>query len=524
MKTAKKAGGVVALMATCALGAMLDLSHAGRARAEGWTTPSVMSTASAAASGADEATLGPIDPATGLRNPPYPVNPEKPRYAYTGPTLIRKVRVIDGLGGAPREDQDVLVEAGRIAQIAPGGSIRPAADVKVIDGEGQTLLPGLMDLHVHFVGVDRLAGSLETDPAQRSDVYRYKSQLYAFLYSGVTTVLDCGTTPEVGVGLKRLINDGYVLGPRYFWSGQILEGGVEPSGPDHVMIPTTAQVPQVIDYMRSLNVDMIKLYRATPTYIIERATEYAHEHGLRVMIDAWERNDTGYIARYGRVDGFPHLNFHFRITDEDAKELADRGDFVFTTFYALNSFSGRIYEDHPDYLQSPLIKDVMPPEYVALMAAHPTDPMSDVREAVWHEVVEPVQDLMGFPAGTPHKAIFHDMSKIGGENLRKLLGAGVLVAAGTDAGEGESLLTELELIVADGGVTPVQAIEMATYNGARVLKKEKEFGSIQPNLIADLVLVKGDPSRNIRDVRNIEYVFKDGKIIDRASLTRQWAY
>jgi imidazolonepropionase-like amidohydrolase len=523
MKTGKRIGGVVAaLMATCAIGLALDLAQAPGARAEGWTMGGVATAASAPV--ADAAALGPIDPATGLRNPPYPVNPQKPRYAYTGSTLIRKVRVIDGLGGAPREDQDVLVEAGRIARIAPGGSIAPGAGVKVIDGAGQTLMPGLMDLHVHFVGVDRLAGSLEPQAALRSDVYRYKAQLYGFLYSGVTTVLDCGTVPEVGVGLKRLVNDGYVLGPRYFWSGQILEGGVQPSGPDHLMIPTEAQVPQVIDYMRSLDVDIIKLYRATPTYLIERVSQYAHEHGLRVMIDAWDRNDTGYIARYGRVDGFPHLNFHFKITDEDAKELAERHDFVFTTFYALNSFSGRIYEDHPDYLQSPLLKDIMPPEYLGLMSANPTDPMGGFREAVYQEVVAPIQDLMGFPPDTPHKTIFREMSKIGGYNLRKLMDAGVLVAAGTDAGEGESLLTELELIVADGGVTPVQAIEMATYNGARVLRKEKEFGSIQPNLIADLVLVKGDPSKNIRDVRNIEYVFKDGKIIDRASLARQWAY
>lgn len=100
----------------------------------------------------------------------------------------------------------------------------------------------------------------------------------------------------------------------------------------------------------------------------------------------------------------------------------------------------------------------------------------------------------------------------------------VLIAAGTDGGEGESLLTELELIVVEGGVTPVQAIQMATGNAAKVLRKDNELGAIRQGLIADLLVVRGAPDQQIGDLRQIEHVLKDGKIIDRASLTRQWAY
>ncbi|MDR3509340.1 MAG: amidohydrolase family protein [Caulobacteraceae bacterium] len=468
--------------------------------------------------------MGPIDPQTGLRRLPYAVNTKPARYAYTGSTLIRHVRLIDGMGGPAKADQDVLVADGRIAQIAPGGTIAHRPGVKIIDGAGLTLLPGLMDLHVHFQGVDRFAGSMMTDPGLRSDVYRYKAQLYGFLYSGVTTVLDCGTVPQVSVGLKRLINNDYVMGPRYFWSGPIIEGGVEPSAPYHLTLPTADKIPATLDYLQSMDVDIVKLYQATSDDLIEKMSRAAHKRGMRVMIDSWARNDVGHMARFDRIDGYPHLNFHFKISDDDARILAEHKDFVFTTFYALNAFSGRVYRDHPGYLDDPLVKDILPPEYLAPMKANPTDPLAPLRDGVYHEVVEPIQDLMGFPPDTPQQTIFDEMSKIGGYNLRKLMDAGVLIAAGTDGGEGESTLTELELIVADGGASPVQAIQMATYNAAKVLKKEKEFGSIQPNLIADLVLVQGDPSTHIRDVRNIQYVFKGGKIIDRASLARQWAY
>lgn len=468
--------------------------------------------------------MGSIDPATGLRRLPYAVNTTSPRYAYTGATLIRHVRLIDGTGRPAQADQDVLVADGRVARIAPGGTLARKPGVKVIEGAGLTLLPGLMDLHVHFQGVDRFAGSLVRDPGLATDVYRYKAQLYGFLYSGVTTVLDCGTVPQVGVGLKRLVNNGYVLGPRYFWSGQMIDGGVEPSAPYNLTVPTVEKIPSLLDYLQSLDVDIVKLYQATSDTLIEEISRAAHKRGLRVMIDAWERNDVGHIARFGRIDGYPHLNFHFRITDEDARTLAEHDTFVITTFYALNAFSGRIYRDHPGYLDDPLVKDIMPPEYMALMKANADDPLALVRQGVHQKAIAPYQDLMGYPADMPLQTLFGEMSRTGGYNLRMLMAAGVLVAAGTDGGEGESTLTELELIVADGGVTPLQAIQMATYNGAKVLRKEKEFGSIQPGLIADLLLVRGDPSTNIRDIRNIQYVFKDGKIVDRPSLARQWAY
>lgn len=466
-----------------------------------------------------------IDPATGLRKLPYEVNEVSPRYEHTGDTLIRNVTVIDGLGNKPQKNRDLLVRDGRIARIARGGSITAPEGARVIEGEGHSVLPGLIDLHVHFDGVDRFASSLVEDPRLMSDAYRYKTYLYGFLYAGVTTVLDAGTEPILGVGLKRLIADDYVMGPRYFWSGPVYEGGIQPSAPALIRnIAAVEHIDGMLDYLQYLQVDFVKLYRRTPAWMIERVSKAAQDRGMRVFIDAWERNNFSYITQVGRVDGYAHLNFHLPISDEDARVLAAHDNFVITTFYALNGFSGRIFEDNPDYYESPLIRDVLPPEYVDLLAAESkTDPLEQVAEAVQDLVITPVQDIMGLD-GKARKETMREMSRIGGENTRKLLKAGVLVGAGTDGGQGESMLVELELMVADAGLSPVEAIRIATYNGARILGQETEFGSIQEGLVADLLMVRGDPSKNIRDLRNTAHVFKEGKIIDRQSLTRQWAY
>lgn len=468
-----------------------------------------------------------VDPATGLRAPAYPVNPSPARYAYTGPSLIRDVRLIDGLGTPARAHMDVLVQDGRIARIAPTGQIRADESVRVIEGKGMTLLPGLMDLHVHFVGMDRFAAGTVRDPSMLSDVYRYKSYLYGYLYSGVTTVLDAGTVPTVGLGLKRLTGNDQILGPRYFWSGPIMEGGNEPSSPFSDLsqrISTSADIGPALDYLQYIGADFVKLYRRTPIWMTERISVEAHKRGMRVFTDMWERNSFAVTQNIGRVDGSAHLNFHFRLSDDDVKSMVDHSNFTITTFYAINAFSGKLYEDRPGYFDDPLIADVLPPEYVASLKAGGTDPLAAMRADVHHVAVANVQDLMGFDEKAEPKQILREMSLIGGQNMRKLMDAGVLVAAGTDGGQGESLLTELELIVSEGGATPLQAIQMATGNAARVLKREDQFGSIRQGLIADLVLVAGEPDKRIGDIRNIRHVFKDGKLVDRPSLTRQWAF
>jgi hypothetical protein len=443
--------------------------------------------------------------------------------------LFSNVRVIDGTGGEVLADRDVLVADGKISRIAKGGTLVLPAGGRQINGEGATLLPGLMDLHVHFRGLHRFAGELVTDPAKRSDVYRYKSYLYSFLYAGVTTVLDEGTEPILGISLKPLIEQEYVLGPRYYWCGPIFEGGVESSFgysfgiASPVPVPTSEKVPQVVDFLVNLDADFMKLYRKTPVWMIQLLTEEAHKRGLRVIVDSWERNNFSYLTRIGRSDGWAHVNFFFPLTADDVREVAVAKQFVISTLYAANVYSGRVYEK-PGYLDSPLIKDVLPPEYLQLLKDGGDDPHLSTREMLDHYVIGPLRPAMGIKAEENIKDVLRRQAKVAADNIRRLHEAGVLVATGTDGGQGESLLSELEFLVEDTGLPPLTVLQMATSNAAKVLELDDRLGMVREGHLADLVLVDGRPDENIHDIRNIREVMKNGKLINRESLTHQWSY
>ena len=122
-----------------------------------------------------------------------------------------------------------------------------------------------------------------------------------------------------------------------------------------------------------------------------------------------------------------------------------------------------------------------------------------------------------------------DLAPQGREWTRLLVENGVLVGLGTDAGYptvwfGESLHREMEIWVNDSGISPLRTLQAVTYDNARILKIEDRTGSIQVGLEGDLLVVEGNPAEQISDTRNIRYVFSNGKLIDRDSLTRQWRY
>jgi hypothetical protein len=137
-----------------------------------------------------------------------------PAYSYTGDSLVSGVRLIDGLGNAPVENQDILIVDGKIAAIGPAGSIDAPADAMKIDGAGMTAMPGLIDMYIHLKGGWTGGNAMpEKYSAGRTDP-ELQQTLSAFLYSGVTTVLDVGN-PTVWIAKQRdRINQGELLGPR----------------------------------------------------------------------------------------------------------------------------------------------------------------------------------------------------------------------------------------------------------------------------------------------------------------------
>ena len=452
-----------------------------------------------------------------------------PGYSHTGDSLVSGVRLIDGLGNAPVENQDILIVDGKIAAIGPAGSIDAPADAMKIDGAGMTAMPGLIDMHIHLQG-GWTGGNAMTEkyPKSKSDV-DVQQTLSAFLYSGVTTVLDVGN-PTVWAATQRdRINGGELMGPRFHttgipvsqapsgWDGaNAAEGNSDPAETSHkVTSPDPADLNEILDKFAENDIKIIKLYSGMSGLGATFLLREAKKRDIRAVADLWQLNmDVDWMRMTG-LDGWAHSS-PFDVPDSANEWMAANGRFVIATANVGEKMSGlRVKEDaEQSFFDNPLIMDIWGKEVVEdFYASYP-----QVRH-----------DLYEGPESFYQVYNFGDLSGFRDAfltNIKNAWDAGVLVAGGTDAPaypslwSGETMHRELELFVM-AGLSPVDAIKGCTYNAAKILRDEDEYGSIQEGLSADILIVEGNPAENISDSRNVRHVFLQGKQINRQSLTRQ---
>ena len=431
-------------------------------------------------------------------------------YLHDGPILIRNVTVIDGLGNLPAPMRDVLIIDGKIEKTSVHGMIGDIPEnIRVIDGEGMTAMPGLIDLHVHLGNVSFRPGEFEgRDPAG------VQKTLNANLYSGVTTVQDLGNDHEHIVALRNAINAGEQLGPRIIASGDNV-GGLQSVSSVFEMTGENAQaeIREIIDTRMQADIELIKLYAGMSNWGARHVVNAAKKENMRVIADFWCSNLGVMTFRVTGVDGFAHGSCH-EISTEDAEWIAENNKFAMMTLMIFDIMGGhRPYADYSvrGFLEDPLIVDPLGRQTIEeFYAAFPAlrESFEDGEMSLYST------------------QLFGDLKHLLQTNQRNvvtLLEAGVLVGLGTDAAfppgnwPGEAMHYEMELH-ADAGIDPIEIIKMATYNGARIIRREDELGSIEKGKVADIFVVRGDPSTSIRDTRNIEFVVKEGKLIDRAAL------
>jgi imidazolonepropionase-like amidohydrolase len=218
-----------------------------------------------------------------------------------------------------------------------------------------------------------------------------------------------------------------------------------------------------------------------------------------VFVDKGPLNGTLEAATTG-IAAFAHLG-SVPVTDETVAYMRAHQVTTLTTLAVFESGAGRRLQDLR-FLDEPLLKDVMPPEFRRALVARAARPLTADDSARRKARLERLMTGMA--------------------NLKKLHAAGVLIAAGTDApypGDyyGEGLHRELELLV-EAGLTPLQAITVATQNAAQMLQAESEWGTVETGKRADLLVVRGDPSIRVGDTRNVTMVVLGGKLVDRAKL------
>ena len=213
------------------------------------------------------------------------------------------------------------------------------------------------------------------------------------------------------------------------------------------------------------------------------------------------------------LDGWAHSGAFVKVHDDDHKWMADNNRLVIATANVGEKLAGARVKDEKgkrSMLKEPLIVDIWGEDVVKeFYAVYP-----QIRRNYYEGPDSFYQqsgfgDLSGFRDTMLH-------------NIKASYDAGVMIAGGTDdiyasLWPGEALHREMELLVM-AGIPPLQAIKCCTYNGAKVLRREKEFGSLQKGMSADLLIVEGNPEKDISDTRNVKHVFSRGKQVDRDSL------
>jgi imidazolonepropionase-like amidohydrolase len=402
-------------------------------------------------------------------------------------TYIQAGRLIDGIQDEARMNVTVVIADDRILAVHEG-FVSGGLDDTVIDLRDHTVMPGLMDMHVHLHmehSKDAYTEEFFMEPrdmALRGSMYAEKT-----LMAGFTTVRDLGDDGLNAVSLRKAIDAGWIVGPRIFCAGKALAttgGHADPTnglnaklkgdpGPKEGVVNGVDDARKAVRQRYKDGADLIKLTATggvlslaksgqNPQFqddeliaIVETANDYGmtvavHAHGAEGMLRAVEAG----------VTSIEHGTF---MTDEIMRLMKRRG-----TFYVPTILAG-----------------------------------------VW--VGEKAQEPDYFPAIVRPKAA--EIGPVIQETFAKAYDAGVKIAFGTDTGvsaHGDNA-REFELMVA-GGMPPMEAIQSATMGGAALLRVEDELGSVTQGKIADLVAVPGNPLENISLMKEVSFVMKAGTV------------
>ncbi len=408
--------------------------------------------------------------------------------AATAKTLIHAGRLIDGKADTARTSVTVIVEGDRITGIADGFAA-PAHGDTVIDLRSATLLPGLMDMHVHLSseqsGAAGYAERFFLNPADlvlRATTYARKT-----LLAGFTTVRDCGAGHKLNLALRDAVSKGWIAGPRIIAAGSVTTTGGHGDSTNGLAtelqealaprLPGTANGP---DEMRAAvrqrykdGADLIKIAATGGVLSLSKSgqaplftdaelaavVETARDYGMRVAAHAHGAEGMLRAVRAG-VASIEHGTY---MTDAVMAAMKEKG-----TYYVPTISAGR---------------------FVAAKSKEP---------GYFPEIVRPKAAAIG-----PQIQ----------ETFARAWKAGVTIAFGTDQGVAPHGDNGLEFVyMIEAGMPPMAAIQSATSVAARLIGMEEELGTIEAGKIADLVAVPGDPLADIRQMTRVSFVMKGGVI------------
>ena len=430
------------------------------------------------------------------------------------PIVIHSATLIDGTGRAALNDSVVVMQGGRFQAVGKRGEVTIPQGAEVIDAKGKTLLPGLIDGHCHYRD--------------------WMGELY--LAYGVVTCPNISNNPvEWIIAQREGVKNGSIRGPRVWASANIIDGP-PPGGTGtlrrqrtSIIVDNEDEARKAVRDLVAQGVDGIKLFERLKPHVAKAAADEAHKLGRPVFghsLDIFTAAANGYqsvehswsvvytsiqdpqkknrldIARMQRkIDTAEvHAEMEPAMFDKIIKVMVDKNVHWSTTwatwFRPLSSYAPEMKRRELALLRSPQLKYL--PPYI-------------------------LKDTESFFAKYEKMAPEKRQQVVGGfkmlqEFVRKFVAAGGKIHSGSDPNHvvpGYAVHAELQMLI-EAGLTPEQAVRTASLNVAEAWGKQKDFGSVETGKVADLILVVGDPLKNISDTQNIELVFSEGIKVDTA--------
>ena len=412
---------------------------------------------------------------------------------------LTHIRVIDGTGAKAREDQTIIIDSGRIAAIGPSAEISVPSSATTLDLSGHTAMPGLVGMHNHLFyamrGGDHYAVAPESFPP-------------LYLAAGVTTIRTAGALKlDTDRAIKMAIDEGKLAGPKVHISSPYLN-----KNPNQTLDPQ--KVTELINKWIDEGVTSLKVYENITGAELSSMVEAAHKRGIKV---------TGHVCAMGFVEaaqaGIDNLEHGLAMDTEFFSEK--KADVCPDRSYWLPEVSRLDVKSEPvqAMIRELVNRRVAVTGTLSILETFVKEKFQlDPRmQAVLSEAAfnDCRKDLEEGKADPRWSRVWEAALKKEMEFEREFVKAGGLLMAGVDptgwggvvAGYGDQ--RNVELLV-EAGFSPEEAIRIATLNGATFLGEDSRIGSLAAGKQADIVILRGNPAVKIRDVRNVELVFKDG--------------
>jgi imidazolonepropionase-like amidohydrolase/ABC-type multidrug transport system permease subunit len=443
----------------------------------------------------------------------------------SGAFVIRNTRVFIG-DGKVIENGAVLVRDGKIAAVYEGAAPDPdQLKAEVVEGAGKTLLPGLIDAHVHLAAT----GGVSTDSRDYDVEKTMPHSAAALLYSGVTAARSVGDGLDASLKLRKSIADGAQLGAQLFVCGPMFtaEGGHGAEFAEHLpaaikdtvkaQLLRTPKTPEEarkqVRELKARGVDGIKaileagwgdgmLYDRLDLLLVRAVSEEAHVQHLPLATHTGDARDVADAVEIGSAS-VEHGSWRDEIPGNLLERMAREGVYLDPTLAVAEAYA-LYFGGKPDVLNHSLVQQVVPARL-----------LKGMREFV----------SSGKGADAAKAELFQHALATARANLLRAWQAGVPLVMGTDSGNpmvfhGPSLHHELQLWV-EAGVPVTVALQAATVNAAKLLGAAQRIGAIRPGMDADLLLVDGNPLQEIAATERISLVVFKGERIRRAALFEQ---